>query len=95
MLKITNEEVLKLARISNISVDAADVDRLAHELGEILQYASFLKDIANAGISHPLPQNSNTVREDVARNCDTEKILTLAPERQDNYFVVPVIISNK
>lgn len=95
MLKITNEEVLKLARISNISVDTADIDRLAHELGEILNYASFLKDIADKGTTYPLPQNSNTVREDVSRSCDTEKILSLAPERQEDYFVVPVIISNK
>lgn len=93
--KITQEGVLKLARISNISIDATEVERLAQELDEILNYASFLKDIAPQGAQYTLPQNTNVTREDVSRACNPEKVLALAPERQEDYFVVPVIISNK
>lgn len=95
MAKITQEGVLKLARISNIAVEQDDIQRLVHELDAILNYASFLKDIAPQGKQYSLPQNTNIVREDVSRACDAEKLLSLAPERQENYFVVPVIISNK
>lgn len=95
MLKVTSAEIEKLAHISNISIAAPEVEKLATQVSQILQYASFLKDVAAQSQNYPLPQNSNVMRQDVPRNCDAQKILALAPEREEDYFVVPVIISGK
>jgi aspartyl-tRNA(Asn)/glutamyl-tRNA(Gln) amidotransferase subunit C len=92
MTKITKEEVIKLAKISCISLEEHEIPRLTRELGEILNYASGLKEIAAGKQVYPMPQNINIMREDKVIKTDPEPLLKLAPEREENYFVVPVII---
>ncbi len=92
MIKITREDVLKLAKISNLSCSEEEIPQLIARLESVLSYASSLKDIAATIEKVPQVKNVNVVRDDVVIPCDPEPLLALAPHREDQFFVVPKII---
>ncbi|MCK5632579.1 Asp-tRNA(Asn)/Glu-tRNA(Gln) amidotransferase subunit GatC [bacterium] len=94
MIKISKEEVLKIAEISHISLREDEIEPMMKHLQDVLSYAECVQEIA-ADIEEPLIKSVNVFREDVAVQINPEKILSQAPEREENYFVVPAIIENK
>ena len=93
MAKISKEEVLKIARLANIDVHADEVDSLTKQLEDVLSYAERVKEVA-ADAEEPSNMNVNVFREDVVVKTDPEPVLSQAPEREDNFFVVPKILED-
>lgn len=91
MAKISQEEVIKIARISHITVRDEEVESITKHLESVLSYAERVQEIA-AQIEEPLNKNINIFREDLIVRTDPETILCQAPEREEDYFVVPAII---
>jgi aspartyl-tRNA(Asn)/glutamyl-tRNA(Gln) amidotransferase subunit C len=91
MAIISQEEVLKIAKISHITVHDDEVGQLTKELEAVLSYAARVQEIA-AQIEEPLTKNINVFREDTVCPSDPETILQQAPQREENFFVVPAII---
>jgi aspartyl/glutamyl-tRNA(Asn/Gln) amidotransferase C subunit len=94
MVTIFKEEVLKIAKMSNISLNELEVDVVARQLSAVLSYAACVKEIAT-DVPESLDKNINVMREDSVVKTDSERILGQAVEREANYFVVPAIIENK
>ncbi len=94
MTKISREEVLKIAEISRIKLCEEEIEPMIRHLEGVLSYAECVQEIA-ADIEEPSIKNVNVFREDVVIKTDSEKILCQAPEREENYFVVPAIIETK
>lgn len=94
MAKISREEVLKLARISAMTIHEDEISAVIAQLESVVTYAERVKEIAQ-DIEEPSTRNVNIMRSDSATACDTEKILALAPEREENFFVVPMILENE
>jgi aspartyl-tRNA(Asn)/glutamyl-tRNA(Gln) amidotransferase subunit C len=96
MAKITQEEIIKLAQMSYIKVADEEIPHLTAEIEAVLEYASGLKQIAAAHEHHtiPMPKNKNILRPDKAVKTNPEPLLEQAPEREGDYFVVPIIISS-
>ena len=96
MEKITKDDLLKLAALSQISVADNEVVGLIRDIESVLEHASSLKEIAAQGIPSPLPYQINVVRDDVsgktAQDARPEDILAQAPERHEQYIVVPMIL---
>jgi aspartyl/glutamyl-tRNA(Asn/Gln) amidotransferase C subunit len=93
MSLITNQELLKLARISQITVHEDRLTHVRQEVEGVLNYASSLYDIAhNAQAVAQLHKNSNVMRDDTINPFNPEVILACAPEREETFFVVPKII---
>jgi aspartyl-tRNA(Asn)/glutamyl-tRNA(Gln) amidotransferase subunit C len=94
-LRITREDVLKLGQISNISISESEIEPLIEKLQAVLSYASYLKEVAAAYQPVPeIPKPANVVRPDEVISTPAEPLLALAPQREENYFVVPVILKN-
>ncbi len=91
MAKISKEEVLKIAQISHITLREEEIEPLTKHLEAVLSYAARVQEIA-AQIEEPLTKNVNIFREDVIVPSHPETILAQAPEREEDYFVVPAII---
>lgn len=94
MIKITREDVLKLGTISNISISEEEIPALVDKLQAVLSYAVHLKDIAAQKEGAQLPVQSNVMREDKVVPTSAEPLLALAPAREDNFFVVPMILKH-
>lgn len=93
MAKITKEELLKLARISQLDIPEDEIESLLAQLDSVLSYAErvkevpFEKDDSSYGLT-------NVFRQDVPVQTNPESILALAPEREDDFFVVPRILES-
>jgi aspartyl/glutamyl-tRNA(Asn/Gln) amidotransferase C subunit len=96
-MQITKQELLALIRMSRLQLDDAQVDALMPQIDDILTYARRVKDVAvqlplKGADNLPSLKNCNIFREDVVVRTDFRDIIAQAPESDQNYFVVPVIL---
>lgn len=94
MAKITREEVLKIAQISAIEIHENEIESLQKQLEAVLSYAERVQEFLDEK-QEPSIQNVNIFREDVVLASDPAAILKRAPEREEDFFVVPAIIEDK
>lgn len=92
---ITRQDVLHLAQLARLTVDEADVDRFAEQLSSIVSYMDVLNSVDTTGVD-PLYTPAGHVlqyRQDEAAHVRTrDEVLANAPEKTEDYFVVPRIV---
>jgi len=91
MSLITKQEVLKVARMAHLKLTEEEVSQMQSRLEGVLSYAARVQDIAK-DVDGLLLKNSNIERDDIVVAPNPEPIRAQAPEREGDYFVVPVII---
>lgn len=91
MVKISREDVLKIARMSHIQIHEHEIDQIAHNLASVINYAARVQEIAQ-DVQIPSIKQVNVFREDVPTECIGDLVLSRAPESEAHYFVVPAII---
>lgn len=95
MSELTRDEVAHLAALARIAVGDDELDRLAGELGVILDAVAQVGKVAAdevPAMSHPLPL-TNVTRPDVPRRSLTpEQALAGAPASEQGRFRVPRIL---
>ena len=94
-IELTQEEMEKMqSHVEAVLSYAARVQDLSAEASRIFQ--SYTGEDAKAGIAKDVDiavlKNSNVEREDVMVQPNPEPIRAQAPEREGDFFVVPVII---
>ena len=94
MAIISREEVLKLARISKLSIHDGEIEGITKQIEDVLSYAARVQEVKE-NVALSLMKNINTVREDVIIPTDPAPILAQAPEKEAGYFVVPAILEHK
>lgn len=96
MTTITRSEVVKLAKISSIDMHEHEIDDLVRELQVVLTYVSSLQKVVKAYQVHPEGKDAirtvNVMREDTPISYDAQRIMARAPMREEDYFVVPIIV---
>lgn len=94
-MSITREEVTYVADLARIEFDDAQVEKLADELGAVLDYANKLNELDTSAVKpteHILPVQ-NVFREDCVReSLPIEKVLANAPESETGCFKVPRVL---
>lgn len=93
MSKIMKDEVIKIAAMSHIELSKDTIDDFVQRLEKVLNYAERVKEIA-ADSNEPLHKRVNVFREDSVERCDAQRVLQEAPQREQDYFVVPNILDN-
>lgn len=95
-MNITKDQVLHVARLARLDLDADSVDTFVEQLGQILDYVEALNRVDTEGVrptSHAIDL-TNAVRKDEERpQLDVDSALSNAPERDDETFIVPKVIS--
>lgn len=92
-MKIDRKEALKIASISRISLQEHEVDGIIKQLQDVLSYAERVMQVADELEEQPSNKNVNFLREDVVNGGDAQALLERAPEREEDYYVVPNILS--
>ena len=94
-MKISQQEVLHVAHLARLDIGEADVDRMADQIGTILDYVDTLNQVDTTGVpatSHAITL-INAFREDEAQDhLDPQACLANAPEKEDGAFVVPKVL---
>jgi aspartyl-tRNA(Asn)/glutamyl-tRNA(Gln) amidotransferase subunit C len=95
MSAITRDEVAHLAALARIDLTDAELDRLAGQLGVVLDAVARVGEVAADDIpptSHPLPL-TNVERPDEPRpSLTAEEALAGAPATEQGRFQVPRIL---
>jgi aspartyl-tRNA(Asn)/glutamyl-tRNA(Gln) amidotransferase subunit C len=97
-MKITREDVLKVAALANLELSDTEVDTFRGHLDDILTYIDKLNEVDTTGIE-PLTQvvaaaaGDSSLREDVIVRADViTEVLQGAPDPEAPYFRVPRVI---
>ena len=94
-MKITRDEVIKVADLARLDMDEESIDRFAEQIGTILEYVDTLNRVDTKGVnptSHAIFL-TNVFREDrETEPFDREMSLANAPEKEEGNFIVPKVI---
>jgi aspartyl-tRNA(Asn)/glutamyl-tRNA(Gln) amidotransferase subunit C len=97
MIKLSREEVYKIAEISKLELQESEIDHLVKQLEDVLSYAKRVTEIAagtNIDIGELLAKPVNITRPDEIIPTNSADILAQAPQELENYFVVPTVIES-
>ena len=93
--KIGEADVRHVAKLARLSLTDADVSRLTHQLGTILDYVGQIGEVDVEGVE-PMATAvamKNVLRDDVAGEALTvEQVLRNAPDSDPPFFKVPKVI---
>jgi aspartyl-tRNA(Asn)/glutamyl-tRNA(Gln) amidotransferase subunit C len=94
-MKITQQDVLHVAKLARLEIEEAAVDRFADQIATILNYVDTLNKVDTDGIqptSHAIFR-ANAFREDEpAGHLARELALANAPDQEEGAFLVPKVI---
>ncbi len=96
--KIDVEQVRQVAKLSRLDLSEGEIAEFTEQLEAILEYVAKLNQLDTSKaepLAHCLPI-SNCLRDDEAGvSLGTEKALANAPERDEQFFIVPKILEGE
>ena len=96
MANLTEDDVLKLASLSKISLDKEELSALTTELGDILGYVEQLSSVDVSGLepTNQVTGLTNVMRKDVIKDyaISQEELLKNLPARSGNYMKVNKVL---
>ena len=94
-MKIDNNTTLKIAKLCRLRIEEQETEELSSQLSSILDWVEKLNEVDTDNVE-PLSNVSTAklpLRKDEENSEDKSKdILTNAPEKLENYFVVPKVV---
>ena len=97
MSKINSSDVRKVAQLARLDLPNELIDTYASQIEKILTYIEQLEAIDTEGVT-PTARAVEVIyvkRNDEVKPCDfREELLSLAPQRQEDFFRVPQILSD-
>ncbi|MGD8786757.1 MAG: Asp-tRNA(Asn)/Glu-tRNA(Gln) amidotransferase subunit GatC [Phycisphaerales bacterium] len=95
--KIDKEQVEKVAKLSRLELTKDEIEEFTGQLSAILGYVEKMNELDTTDVeplAHCLPIN-NVFREDqVKDSLGTERVLSNAPQRDEEFFKVPKILDD-
>ena len=95
MTNISTSDIQHLASLSSLALADDEVDGLRQDLENIIGYIKQLGELDTAGVepTYQVTGLENVWREDeVQPGISAEKLLELAPEKQNNQVKVPQVL---
>lgn len=94
-MKISHEEIQKIALLSRLAIKEDQMDAVGTQLNDILSYMDLISQVDVEGVqptAHAVTMQ-NVMRDDVVHESFTnEQALLNAPEPENGYFKVPKVI---
>ncbi|MHC4547306.1 MAG: Asp-tRNA(Asn)/Glu-tRNA(Gln) amidotransferase subunit GatC [Planctomycetota bacterium] len=96
-MPIDRNEVLRIARLARLRIEADEAEVLTRDLERIVAYVDSLTEVALLPDAASLTYFDHDVtREDTIAPClHPEEALGNAPERDDAFFLVPKIVEKE
>ena len=94
-MKLSREEVLKVARLARLGLTESEINKLGEQLSDILENFEILKQVDIADVP-PTAQSialQNVMREDkVAPSLPPNEVLANAPRKEGDCFRVRAVL---
>ncbi|MGQ0810681.1 MAG: Asp-tRNA(Asn)/Glu-tRNA(Gln) amidotransferase subunit GatC [Nitrospiraceae bacterium] len=97
-MKISKEEVERVAKLARLELTAAETEAFTQQLSSILTHVEKLKTYDTDGVepTATVLRQVNVFRSDESRpSLPVEKALANAPESEHNHFRVPKILEER
>ena len=95
---ISEKEVSHVAHLARLRLSQEELQLFTKQLGAVLEHAKDVEALQLDGIepmSHPLPMENVTRKDEVHEMLDREEILDQAPAAEDGRFQVPQILGEQ
>ena len=94
-MPVSRDDVLTIAKLARLRVDASELDAFTIQMNAILDYVALLDEVDTDGVEplYHVIETGNVMRDDVPRQTLTqETALSNAPSRDEHFFLVPRVI---
>lgn len=94
-MKISKEEILHIANLSNLKINENEIEEYTKNLHEILEFTNTVNEANVEGLDITIGINeaSNRFRKDEIKAFeDNEALLKNAPSKELNMFKIPKVI---
>jgi aspartyl-tRNA(Asn)/glutamyl-tRNA(Gln) amidotransferase subunit C len=91
-MAITRDEVLHVANLARLELNDAEVGRFVEQLSAILEAVGKVSELDLSDVeptAHPLELVNVWAEDEPRPSLSTEEALSVAPEREGDFFVVP------
>ena len=98
MSNLSRDDVAHVAMLARIQLEDHELDRLAGQLDQIVDWVGQVNEVAAADVppmSHPLPLVNVTRPDEVRPSLTAEQALANAPDAEDVRFGVPRILDEE
>ena len=91
------EIVLKISKLSRLSIEENKIDSLVKSLSEILSYIDLLNSASEDELKSIEDSNTNKAQRDDATNSKLpiDEVLKNAPKKDGNFFIVKKVIDEE
>ena len=95
---ISEEEVSHVAHLARLRLSHEELQLFTKQLGAVLEHAKDVEALQLDGVepmSHPLPMENVTRKDEVHEMLDRDDILDQSPATEDGRFQVPQILGEQ
>lgn len=93
-MKISREEIIHIAKLANLNLTDAEIDKYTNDMEDILNFANTVNNVNTEGVDETIGTDSyNVFRKDEVKECtDREELLKNAPSQDEGMFRIPKVI---
>ena len=95
-MSIDRDTVLKVAGLARLELTEAEIEQMTGQMNEIVSFVEKINELDTKGIeptAHVLDVKNKLREDEITESPATlEEILSLAPERHENFISVPRVI---
>lgn len=94
-MSVTKDTLNYLAKLAKLELEEGEKDQLLNDLNNILAFIEQLKTVDTSNVKPLifLNEETNIMREDlVIQELSSAEALSNAPQKNDDYFLVPKVI---
>jgi len=94
-MSVSDEQVLKVAKLARLAIDADRVDHIASSMNDILGLVDQIQAVDTDSVqpmAHPLDISQPTRRDEVTETDQRALVQKLAPDCEQGLYLVPRVI---
>ena len=94
-MALTNEDVVNIAHLARLAIDAKDIPEYKNNLSNILQLVEQMNKIDTTDVepmAHPLDAVQRLRADEVTETNQREHFQSIAPETESGLYLVPKVI---
>ncbi len=94
-MSVTKEDIKKIAHLSRIGINDAQIEQLDHDLNHILEMASKMNNVDTASVeplAHPMDTTQPQRKDVVTETNQRELFQSIAPQVHSGLYIVPKVI---
>ena len=93
-MKISREEIIHIAKLANLNLTDAEIDKYTNDMEDILNFANTVNNVDTNGVDETIGTDSYNVfrKDEIIEPEDRETLLQNAPSQDEGMFRIPKVI---